>query len=197
EQGVEGVRRVDRLKGLEVCLIAPAGKPGWRKAFFVCAGGVCAARSLPPGAGARLEINAGLTLCRLARDQARETLTLTEAEDLLLLAGFVRRPPPELAVLPLDARKITAHLVGGEHQRAASTGAWERSADPLRELDDDPLWAADVAEPVDVFVVLHLSDELAAPGSRGRDSGVDVLDLECDVAEAKGVRRRVPVSALD
>ncbi|HKA26014.1 MAG TPA: exonuclease domain-containing protein [Gaiellaceae bacterium] len=119
EQVVERLHRLDRLKRLEVCLIAPAGKPGWRKAFFICAGGVCAMRSLPPGAGARLEINAGLTLCRLARDQARETLTLTEAEDLLLLAGFVRRPPPELAVLPLDARKITAHLVGGEHQRAA------------------------------------------------------------------------------
>jgi DNA polymerase-3 subunit epsilon len=119
EQIIERLRRLDRLSKLDVCLIAPAGRPGWRKAFFVCAGGVCATRSLPPGAGARLEVNAGLTLCRRARDQARETLTLSEAEDLLLLAGFVRRPPPELAVLPLDARQITAYLVGGEHRRAA------------------------------------------------------------------------------
>jgi hypothetical protein len=76
-------------------------------------------RSLPPGAGVRLEINAGLTLCRLAREQAAETLTPTEAEDLMLLAGFVRRPPPELAVLPLDPERIAAHVARWEHQRAA------------------------------------------------------------------------------
>jgi DNA polymerase-3 subunit epsilon len=116
---VERLRRLEQLRRLEVCLIAPAATPGWRKAFFVCAGRVCATRSLPPGPGARLEINAGLTLCRFARDQPGETLTLAEAEDLLLLDGFVRRPPPELAVLPLDAERITAHLARFEHRRAA------------------------------------------------------------------------------
>jgi excinuclease UvrABC nuclease subunit len=119
EQVVERLRRLERLRGLEACLIAPAEKPGWRRAYFVCGGRVCATRSLPPGTGARLEINAGLTLCRFAREQATETLTLTEAEDLLLLDGFARRPPPELAVLPLDAAQITAHLERGEHRRAA------------------------------------------------------------------------------
>ncbi len=29
---------------------------------------------------------------------------------MLLIDGFVRRPPPELTVLPLDAGRITAHL---------------------------------------------------------------------------------------
>jgi DNA polymerase III epsilon subunit family exonuclease len=119
EHVVERLRRLEHLRTLEVCLIAPAAKPGWRKAFFVSAGRVCATRSLPPGAGVGLEINAGLTLCRLAHERTKATLTLTEAEDLLLLAGFVRRPPPELAVLPLDARQITAHLAGIAHQRAA------------------------------------------------------------------------------
>jgi hypothetical protein len=37
----------------------------------------------------------------------------------LLLEGFVRRPPPELAALPLDAGKITAYLERSEHRRAA------------------------------------------------------------------------------
>jgi DNA polymerase-3 subunit epsilon len=120
EEVVERLRRLERLRSLDVCLIAPAAQPGRRKAFFVSAGRVCAVRSLPPGAGARLEINAGLTLCRLAKEQAaKETLTLTEAEDLLLLAGFARRPPPELAVLPLDAGQIRAHLERAEHRRAA------------------------------------------------------------------------------
>jgi DNA polymerase III epsilon subunit family exonuclease len=118
EHLVERLRRLERLRGLEVCLIAPGGEPGWRKAFFVSGGGVCAVRPLPPGAGVRLEVQAGLTLCR-AHGRAPETLTPAEAEDLLLLDGFVRRPPPELAVLPLNADRITAHLMGDRLRRAA------------------------------------------------------------------------------
>jgi hypothetical protein len=44
-------------------------------------------------------------------------------------------------------------------------GRPEPSADPLRQLDDDPLRAADVAEPIDVFVALHLANEFPAVGS--------------------------------
>jgi hypothetical protein len=68
-----------------------------------------AIRSLPPGAGARLELEAGLALCRTAETNT-EPLTPEQAEDLLLIDGFVRRRPPELAVLPLDADRIAAHL---------------------------------------------------------------------------------------
>jgi DNA polymerase III subunit epsilon len=118
ERVLERLRRLERMRGLELCLIAPALKPGWRRAFFVCAGKVCAVRTLPPGAGATLEIGAGLTLCRLAGQRSDPTLTPAQAEDLLLLDGFVRRPPPELTVLPLDADRITAHLARG-YQRAA------------------------------------------------------------------------------
>jgi DNA polymerase III epsilon subunit family exonuclease len=119
EHLLERLGRLERLRGLEVCLIAPAGEPGWRKGFFVCGGGVCAVRPLPPGSGARLEVEAGLALCRGARERAGETLTPSEAEDLLLLDGFIRRPPPELAVLPLDAGRITAHLLERRLRRAA------------------------------------------------------------------------------
>jgi DNA polymerase III epsilon subunit family exonuclease len=103
EHLIDRLRRLERLRSLELCLIAPAIDPGWRKAFFVCGGAVCTVRTLPPGSGARLEINAGLALCRQAREAIEETLTAEQAEDLLLLDGFIRRPPPELAVLPLDA----------------------------------------------------------------------------------------------
>jgi DNA polymerase III epsilon subunit family exonuclease len=102
EDVVDRLRRLERLRSLEVCLIAPALEPGWRKAFFVSGGGLCAVRSLPPGGGARLELGAGVARCRTAREQSPETLTPEQAEDLLLLDGFVRRPSPELTVLPLD-----------------------------------------------------------------------------------------------
>jgi DNA polymerase III epsilon subunit family exonuclease len=109
EEVVERLRRLDELHKLEVCLVAPGTEPGWQKAFFVGGGRVCGVRSLPPGAGARLEINAGLALARAACEQPATTLTPEQAEELLLLDGFIRRPPPELAVLPLDADAILAH----------------------------------------------------------------------------------------
>jgi DNA polymerase III epsilon subunit family exonuclease len=110
EHVLDRLRRLEQLRGLEACLIAPAVEPGWRKAFFVSGGGICAVRSLPPGSGAKLEIGAGLALSRAARKQAPATLTPEQAEDLLLLDGFVRRPPPELAVLPLDAGAIVSRF---------------------------------------------------------------------------------------
>src|SRR5919109_4269628 len=74
-------------------------------------------------------------------------------------------------------------------------GRPEPSADLLRQLDDDPLRAAEVAEPIAVFVALHLANELRAAGSQASDDGVDVVDRECDMEDARGVRRRVPVAA--
>jgi DNA polymerase III epsilon subunit family exonuclease len=99
EHVIERLRRLQELRALEACLVAPAVETGWRKAFFVAGGEVRAMRSLPPGAGARLEIEAGLAAC--PRSYAREPLTAEQAEELLLLDGFIRRPPPELTVLPL------------------------------------------------------------------------------------------------
>jgi hypothetical protein len=37
----------------------------------------------------------------------------------VLVDGFIRRPPPELTVLPLDAGQITAHLMNRRFPRAA------------------------------------------------------------------------------
>jgi hypothetical protein len=74
-------------------------------------------------------------------------------------------------------------------------GRPEPSADLLRQLDDDPLRAADVAEPITVFVALHLANELRAAGSQANDDGVDIVDCECDMADPRGVGRRVPFGA--
>jgi DNA polymerase III subunit epsilon len=100
ERVIDRLRRLEELRELEVCLIAPAAEPGWRKGFFVAGGEVRAVRSLPPGAGARLELAAGAAVC--TRSAEREPLTPEQAEELLLLDGFIRRPPPELTVLPLS-----------------------------------------------------------------------------------------------
>jgi DNA polymerase III epsilon subunit family exonuclease len=108
EHVLERVRRLERLRRLELCLIAPTTDPSREKAFFVCGGRVCAVRVLQPGTEARVEIEAALALCRSTRESAGDTLTPEEAEDLLLVDSFVRRPPPELAVLPLDADRIAA-----------------------------------------------------------------------------------------
>ncbi len=75
-------------------------------------------------------------------------------------------------------------------------GGPDPSADPLCQFDDDTLGAADVAEPVAILVAPQLADELSAAGSQAGDDGVDVFDGECDMADARCVRRRVPVAAL-
>jgi hypothetical protein len=46
-------------------------------------------------------------------------------------------------------------------------------ADPLRQLDDDSLRAADIAEPIHVVVVHYLANELRATFLEARDDGVD------------------------
>jgi DNA polymerase III epsilon subunit family exonuclease len=106
ENVIDRLRRLEDLRAVDACLLAPALTPGWRKAFFVGAGNLCAVRPVPPGPGARLELNAGLTIVRrMPRD--REPLTGAQAEDMILLATFMRRPPPELTVIPLDT--VGAH----------------------------------------------------------------------------------------
>ena len=108
ERVIERLGRLRELRQLQACLVAPAAEPAWRTGFFVAGGLVRAVRPLPPGAGALVEVEVGLDACRGEQDD--EPLTAEQAEELLLVGGFVRRPPPELAVLPLDARRIAAHL---------------------------------------------------------------------------------------
>ena len=107
-------RELDRLAGLSAvqrCLVVPAAEPGYARAFFVAGGRVAAERTLPPGGGAHLEVQAGLAAARrvLASDPA------VELDELLLIGSFLRKPPPELRVVPLEqeaivtaARRVTA-----------------------------------------------------------------------------------------
>ena len=85
EHVVERLRRLERLRAIEACLVVPALEPGRHKVFVVSGGEVSG--PLDPG-----EVEA-------AREQAAPTLTPEQAEDLLLVDQFVRRPPPEVTVL--------------------------------------------------------------------------------------------------
>ena len=49
---------------LECCVLVPAGEPGYVRAHFVAGGRVAAERTLPPGGGAALEVEAGLAASR-------------------------------------------------------------------------------------------------------------------------------------
>jgi DNA polymerase III epsilon subunit family exonuclease len=97
EQVAARVRELDRLRALEAWLLVPAVEEGFRRAFLVSGGCVAAVRTLPPGAGARLELEAGLAAGRLSPSEE-------DADQLLLVGSFLRRPPPELEVLPVHDR---------------------------------------------------------------------------------------------
>ena len=98
-------RELDRLEGLRAvqrCLVVPSAEPGHARAFFVAGGRVAAERTLPPGGGAHLEIEAGLAAAKraLAEDEPGDL------DELLLVGTFLRRPPAELIVVPLEKQAI-------------------------------------------------------------------------------------------
>jgi hypothetical protein len=88
-----------------------------------------------------------------------------------------------------DNDRATRAFQGGD-------GGSDPSGDALCRLDDDPLGAAHVAEPVAVLIALQLADKLSAFGLQARDDGVNVFYGECDMANPRCVRRLVLVGAL-
>ena len=104
EQVCRELDRLVRLRTVERCLVAPASEPGHARAFFVAGGRVAAVRTLPPGGGAHLEIEAGLAAARraLASDEPGDL------DELHLVGTFLRRPPPELAIVALEKEAILA-----------------------------------------------------------------------------------------
>jgi len=108
EQVVEAVHGLERLRRLQACVLVPAREPGFIRAVFVAHGRVVATRSVPRGGGARVEIDAGLMHAAVAEP----SLAAEDADELLVIDGFLRRPPPELRVLPLDRAAILAAANG-------------------------------------------------------------------------------------
>jgi DNA polymerase-3 subunit epsilon len=96
---------LDRLRALELCVVAPARESGFERLFFISQGRVAAARTAPKGGG-RIELAAGLAAARRGEVSASSE----ETDELLVVAQFLRRPPPELRVLSFDdlARRSAA-----------------------------------------------------------------------------------------
>jgi DNA polymerase III epsilon subunit family exonuclease len=104
------LRRLDRVRRLECCVLVPGGEPGHVRAVFVAGGRVAAERTLPPGGGAALEIEVGLAAAK-RQVQASNRLLLggseeVDLDELLLVDSFLRRPAPELRVAPLRREAI-------------------------------------------------------------------------------------------
>ncbi|HET8529231.1 MAG TPA: hypothetical protein VFL60_09990, partial [Gaiellaceae bacterium] len=94
--------RLARMRAVERCVLAPALEPGHVRAFFVAGGRVCAERTLPPGGGAHLEVEAGLAAARRALREDEPG----DLDELYLVGTFLRRPPPELKIVRLDRETI-------------------------------------------------------------------------------------------
>ena len=97
EEVAASLAELDRLRALELCLLVPAAEDGFQRMVIVSGGRVAATRKLLPGAAGRTE--AGAALAEAAR--AEPSLGAADADELLLIGTFLRRPPPELRVLPL------------------------------------------------------------------------------------------------
>jgi len=104
EEVVAACGELARLRALRVCILVPGLEPGFRRAVFVASGRIAAVRSLPTGSGRVLEVEAGLA----AAAGASVSLAPEDADELLLMASFLRRPPPELRVVELAAASILA-----------------------------------------------------------------------------------------
>ena len=63
--------------------------------------------------------------------------------------------------------------------------------DLLGQLEDDPLRTTDVAELVPPFKVLYLAEGFRPFLFQTGNDSSDILDGECDVPDAQGIRRKV------
>jgi DNA polymerase-3 subunit epsilon len=116
EQVVSDLAELERLRAARVCLVVPAVEPGFRRAFFVSGGRVAAVRTLPRGAAARIELQSGLAEAR----SSQGSVAPEDADELLLVGSFLRRPPPELEVVRLD--DLDRGYLSGDERAAPCAG---------------------------------------------------------------------------
>ena len=103
ERVVDRLAELRRLRELRVCLLVPAREQGFLLAVAVAGGRIAAARRVPLGGG-RLEVEAVVA----EATRAGVSTDPQDADELTLLGTFIRRPPPELRVVLLEADAILA-----------------------------------------------------------------------------------------
>ncbi|MGZ4334682.1 MAG: exonuclease domain-containing protein [Gaiellaceae bacterium] len=114
EDAAREVQRMRRLRDLSVCLVVPGERDGTRRGIYVAKGQVVCIRPFHGTSGVEWQA----ALAAVAR--AEPTLAAEAADDLRVLASFIRRPPPELDVVRL------AHSTGWRSYgsgRSATAGA--------------------------------------------------------------------------
>jgi DNA polymerase III epsilon subunit family exonuclease len=99
EDVVRTMERLERLRRTRCCLVVPSAEPGFARGVFVANGRIADVRTL----ASTVEVEAGLAAAELP---APAELQAEEIDELLLIGTFLRRPPPELRVAPLDAHEI-------------------------------------------------------------------------------------------
>ena len=103
EEVAARVGELDRLRAAELCVLAPAREPHFRRAFVVARGKV-APRTIPRGPAGRLELESALAAASLVEP----SLAPEDAGDLLVVATVLRKPPPEVRVVGLRLSEILA-----------------------------------------------------------------------------------------
>ena len=104
EEAVERFDMLDQLRAMRVCVLAPAREPGFKRAFFVAGGRLASVRTLAADGAGRIEVETGIAEAALAAP----SFAPEDADVLMLVAGFLRRPGPELRIVSLDATEILA-----------------------------------------------------------------------------------------
>jgi DNA polymerase-3 subunit epsilon len=94
EDVVRFLNRLERLRCMRCCVIVPSSEPGYARGIFVANGRIADMRTL----ASRVEVESGLAACERPGPE--------DVDALLLIGTFLRRPPPELRVAPLDAEQI-------------------------------------------------------------------------------------------
>jgi hypothetical protein len=135
EQVCRELERLARLRAVGRCIVAPSAAPGHARAFFIAGGRVAAERTLPPGGGAHLEIEAGLAAAR----HALVSDTAGDLDELFLVGTFLRKPPAELQIVPLRKDAILQAMARcqtpgpGGNDRGRKSGVRHRAAVPDTE----------------------------------------------------------------
>jgi DNA polymerase-3 subunit epsilon len=108
EEAIAALSELDRLRALRACVVVPAREPGFVRAHAIAGGRVAAVRLVPRGPGAAHEAAALVADVR----PSAASVAPEDVDELRLIATFLRRPPPELRVGPLEAQAICALAEG-------------------------------------------------------------------------------------